>query len=156
MLERIPVTREGLEALRREYDELVNERRPTLVQSVAAARSEGDLRENAGYHAARHDLGMIEGRIRELEQMLKRVEIIDDSTSGAATGAVKIGSTVTIELDGDEERYTIVGAVEARPSEGRISNESPFGKALLGARVGQTVSIQTPAAVMQAKVLSIE
>jgi transcription elongation factor GreA len=156
MAERIPVTRDGLEALRREYDELINERRPALVESVAAAREEGDLRENAGYHAARHDLGMIEGRIRELEQTLKQVEVIEDSTKKVAAGTVKLGSSVTIEIDGDKETYTIVGAVEARPAEGRISNESPFGKALLGARIGQTVTIQTPAAQMKAKVLSVE
>jgi transcription elongation factor GreA len=156
MAERVHVTREGLEALQREYDDLVNVRRPTLVQSVAAARSEGDLRENAGYHAARHDLGMVEGRIRDLEQMLKRAEVIDESTTTTATGAVKLGSTVTIEIDGDKEKYTIVGAVEARPADGRISNESPFGRALLGAHVGDTVTIQTPAAVMKAKVLTVE
>jgi transcription elongation factor GreA len=156
MAERIPVTRDGLDALRREHEELINERRPTLIQSVAAAREEGDLRENAGYHAARHDLGMIEGRIRELEQMLKQVEVIEESTTKSASGTVKLGSTVTIEIDGDKETYTIVGAVEARPTEGRISNESPFGKALLGARLGQTVTIQTPASMMKAKVVAVE
>lgn len=156
MVERIPVTRGGLAALKLEYDELVNQRRPTLVQSVAAAREEGDLRENAGYHAARYDLGMIEGRIRELEQTLKHVEVIEESRTKVTAGTVKLGSTVTIEIDGDTETYTIVGTVEARPAEGRISNESPFGKALLGAKKGQKVTIQTPTAQMKAKVLSVE
>lgn len=156
MAERVPVTRDGLAALKKERDELVNERRPVLVQAVAAAREEGDLKENAGYHAARHDMGMVEGRIRELEQMLKNAEVIEDSTRKVAAGVVKLGSTVTIEIDGDKETYTIVGAVEARPGEGRISNESPFGKALIGTKKGQSVMIQTPGSVLKAKVLVVE
>lgn len=154
--ERIHVTEEGLESLKAEYDELVNVRRPEIVRTVAAAREEGDLRENAGYHAAKHDQGMIEGRIRELESMLRRIEIIDTDAAAASTSSVRLGSTVTIDVEGDKETYTIVGAVEANPAEGRISNLSPFGKALMGARVGQTVNVTTPAAVLQARVLSIE
>jgi transcription elongation factor GreA len=154
--ERIPVTEEGLEQLKAEYEELVNVRRPEIVRTVAAARDEGDLRENAGYHAAKFDQGMIEGRIRELESMLRRVQIIDTHAAAASTSSVRLGSTVTIDVEGDEETYTIVGAVEANPAEGRISNLSPFGKALIGARVGQTVHINTPAAVLQARVLTIE
>lgn len=156
MEERIPVTEEGLEQLRAEYDELVNVRRPDIVRTVAAARDEGDLRENAGYHAAKFDQGMIEGRIRELESMLRRVQLIDTEAAATKTSAVRLGSTVTIDVEGDEERYTIVGAVEANPAEGRISNLSPFGKALMGARVGETVNINTPASVLRARVLAIE
>src|SRR5690606_6599541 len=108
---------------------------------VATAREEGDLRENAGYDAARNDQGFIEGRIRDLESILKRIEIIDEEA--AADGStVVLGSTVTIKIEGDNETYTIVGAVEANPTAGRISNESPFGKALLGKRVGNNVTIE--------------
>src|SRR5689334_18324827 len=123
MSNRIPVTREGYTRLKQEYDELVNVRRPEIIRTVAAAREEGDLRENAGYHAAKDDQGFIEGRINELEQMLKRVEIIEE---GVQTGAksVGLGTTVTVEIDGEKETYTIVGAVEARPALGRISNVS--------------------------------
>lgn len=155
MPERIPITAEGLEALKAEYDELVNVRRPEIIRAVAQAREEGDLRENAGYHAAKNDQGFIEGRIRDIEQMLKRVEIIE-SAPVAGAREVRLGSTVTIEIDGDKETYTIVGAVESRPALGRISNVSPVGKALMGARVGQRVTIQTPASLMQAKVVAIE
>lgn len=154
MQQRIPITAEGLAALKAEYDELVNVRRPEIIRAVAQAREEGDLRENAGYHAAKHDQGFIEGRIREIEAMLKRVEVID-SDAGSAN-EVRLGSTVTIEIDGDRETYTIVGAVEAKPALGRISNVSPVGKALMGARVGQQVDIQTPTTVMQARVIAIE
>jgi transcription elongation factor GreA len=156
MQEPVLVTREGLEQLKAEYDELVNVRRPDTIRAVAAAREEGDLRENAGYHAARHDLSLIEGRIKDLEKMLKNTELINEDETTTATGAARIGSTVTIDIDGDKETYTIVGAVEANPSDGRISNESPFGRALLGHRTGDTVTIQTPAAVLKARILSIE
>lgn len=155
MQDRIPITAEGLAALQAEYEELVNVRRPEIIRIVAQAREEGDLRENAGYHAAKNDQGFIEGRIREIEGMLKRVELID-SAPAHGPAEVRLGSTVTIEIDGDKETYTIVGAVEAKPALGRISNVSPVGKALLGARVGDNVHIQTPASLLQARVIAIE
>ncbi len=156
--ERVPVTKEGLKTLREEYEHLVNNERPRIVEVISEARSHGDLRENAAYDAAKHDQGIIEGRIRELERMLKRVEIIDDRGEGeqGSSSVVRLGSTVSIEVDGAEETYTIVGAVEARPAQGRISNESPFGKALLGGSVGEEVLIETPGMDMRAKILRIE
>lgn len=153
--DRVPVTAEGLKALQEEYDHLVNNERPRIVEVIAEARSHGDLRENAAYDAAKHDQGIIEGRIRELDRMLKRVELIDESSSQAGS-AVRIGSTVTIEVDGDEEKYTIVGAVESRPAEGRISNESPFGQALLGRSEGEEVTIETPGMDMTARIVRVE
>jgi transcription elongation factor GreA len=156
--QRIPITREGLAQLKAEYEELVNVRRPQIIRAVADARAEGDLRENAGYHAAKNDQGFIEGRIRDLEQMFKLVDIIDDAPAGAKGGAktVGLGTSVTVDIDGDKETYTIVGEIEAKPSQGRISNVSPVGKALMGRRVGETVNIQTPASVLKARILSIE
>ena len=155
MDEKVHVTEEGLVALQAEYDDLVNNRRPAIVRTVALAREEGDLRENAGYHAARHDQTMIEGRIRELESMLKRVSVIDVSAGATSGGFVRLGSTVTISIDGDEETYTIVGSVESNPQEGRISDKSPWGQALLGSKAGQTVNIQTPTVVIRARVVSV-
>lgn len=155
MQEPVLVTKEGLEQLQAEYDELVNVKRPDIIRTVAAAREEGDLRENAGYHAARHDHSLIEGRIRDLEQMLKRAQIIDVAPASRDSSRVTIGSTVTIEIEGDEETYTIVGAVEAKPTEGRISNESPYGRALVGHRIGDTVTIKTPAMVLNARIVSV-
>lgn len=153
--ERVPVTEAGLKSLREEYEHLVNHERPRIVTVIAEARSHGDLRENAAYDAAKHDQGIIEGRIRELERMLKRVELIEDG-DGSAQEHVAVGSRVTIEVDGVEETYTIVGAVESKPAEGRISNESPFGKALLGRSEGEEVVIETPGMDMTAKILRIE
>jgi transcription elongation factor GreA len=155
MEEKVHVTPEGLAALQAEYDDLVNNRRPAIIRTVALAREEGDLRENSGYHAARHDQTMIEGRIRQLEDMLKRVEVIDADAAAKSGGLVRLGTTVTIEIDGDRETYTIVGSVESNPLEGRISDKSPWGQALLGSKVGQTVNIQTPTTVLKARVVSV-
>lgn len=155
MDEKVHVTEEGLQALQAEYHDLVNNRRPAIIRTVALAREEGDLRENSGYHAARHDQTMIEGRIRELEGMLKRIEVIDANAGAKSGGLVRLGSTVTIEIDGDEETYTIVGSVESNPLEGRISDKSPWGQALLGSKAGQTVNISTPTAVIRARVVSV-
>jgi transcription elongation factor GreA len=131
-------------------------RRPQIISAVAEARAEGDLRENAGYHAAKNDQGFIEARIREIEQLLKRVDVIDNDGASGPSGVVRLGSTVTVEIDGVEETYTITGQVEAKPREGKISNESPVGRALLGHRAGQTVEIQTPRAPMTAKIVRVE
>lgn len=139
----MPVTAEGLERLQGELQELKEVKRPTIVAAIAEARSHGDLRENAAYDAAKHDQAMNEKRIADLEAMLRHVEIIAPGGSGDGR-SVTLGSTVVVEVDGDEERYMIVGAIEAQPSQGRISNESPVGKALLGKRPGQTAHVATP------------
>ncbi|GBD20716.1 Transcription elongation factor GreA [bacterium HR28] len=152
--ERIPITREGLEALRREYEYLVKHRRPEIARVIQEAREHGDIRENAAYDAAKHDQAFIEGRIREIEELLKRVELIEEPTDGDRS-VVRVGSTVTIEIDGEIETYTIVGAIEAKPSAGRISNQSPVGKALLGRRAGDTVTIETPNGQITARILEV-
>jgi transcription elongation factor GreA len=152
--DRIPITHNGLKALRGEYDHLVNNERPRIARVIGEAREHGDLRENAAYDVAKHDQALIEGRIREIEQILKRVDLIDEDTAG--NGVVTVGSTVTIEIEGDEETYTIVGAVEAKPAAGRVSNESPIGKALLGRSAGDTVTIETPRMNMDARILRVE
>ena len=149
--EKIPITEAGLERLKAELEHLTTIRRPAIIKAIAAAREEGDLRENAGYDAARHDQAMNERRIMEIEDRIRRAVVIDQS--GATS--VQVGTMVTIDIDGEEETYTIVGAVEARPAEGRISNESPIGKALLGRKVGDVVDIRTPTTVLKAKVVSI-
>jgi len=154
--DRIPVTLDGHAKLLEELEHLVTVRRPKIIRAVATAREEGDLRENAGYDAARNDQGFIEGRIRDIESILKRIDIIDEDAVSADGSLVTIGATVTITIDGDDETYTIVGAVEANPNEGRISNESPFGKALLGKRVGDSVDIKTPVTTLNAKIVSVE
>ncbi|MFM9108057.1 MAG: transcription elongation factor GreA [Chloroflexota bacterium] len=151
---RFPVTREGYERLVKELERLKETERPRIIAAVAEARSHGDLRENAAYDAARHDQAMLEKKITELEQMLKNHVIIE--SDAAADGVVRLGSTVVVEIEGDEERYTIVGALEAKPAEGLISNESPVGKALLGRRVGEDAVVASPRGSSSYRVLAIE
>jgi len=132
-----------LERLKEELRELQEIRRPQIVAQVAEARSHGDLRENAAYDAARHDQAMNEKRIADLEQLLRSAMVLDDIPAGPRD-TVNLGSTVVVDFGGDEETYTIVGAIEAKPKDGLISNESPLGRALLGKRVGQEVRFATP------------
>jgi transcription elongation factor GreA len=152
---RVPVTREGLERLKTELAELKSVRRPAIAAIVAEARSHGDLRENAAYDAARHDQMMNEKRISDLEALLRSAEVLEDG--GADTGdVVGLGNTVVVEFEGEEERYTIVGAIEAKPSAGKISNESPLGRALLGRRTGQATQVPTPGGMRRVKILRID
>ena len=152
--DRVPVTREGLERLRAELEELRTVKMPQITEAVAEARSHGDLRENAAYDAARHDQMMTQRRVDELEAMLRNAVIIDETA--APSGVVGLGSKVTVDFDGDEETYTIVGAIEAKPTAGLISNESPIGQALLGKRVGQTAQVATPVGMTPVKILRVE
>jgi transcription elongation factor GreA len=152
--EPVPVTREGLERLKEELDYLKEVRRPEIAAIVAEARSHGDLRENSAYDAARHDQMMNERRIADLDALFRNAVVVDELPT--SNGAVGIGSTVTIDFDGEEEQYTIVGAIEAKPTEGKISNESPIGKALLGKRPGQTADVPTPGGSTAVKILRVE
>lgn len=153
---RIPVTREGFERLKDELEHLTEVRRPQIVAAVAEARSHGDLRENAAYDAARQDQAMNEKRIADLEHLVRNAEIVDDSDGARTTHEVGIGNTVVVDFDGDEERYTIVGAIEAKPAEGLISNESPIGQALIGKRVGDKAVVATPGGQTSLTVKAIE
>ncbi len=152
---RIPVTREGYERLKAELQDLIEVKRPQIVAAVAEARSHGDLRENAAYDVARQDQAMIEKRISDLENMLRNAEIVEDAGT-RRNGVVGVGSRVTVDFDGDEEQYTIVGAIEAKPSEGLISNESPIGKELMGKRAGDRAEVQTPGGVTAVVIKAVE
>jgi transcription elongation factor GreA len=151
----VPVTREGLERLRLELKELKEVRRPAVVAALAEARSHGDLRENASYDAAKHDQAMTEKRIADLDALLRQAVIIEDDVDNVGD-EVRIGSTVVVDVEGDEERYTIVGAIEAKPAQGLISNESPVGRALLGLRPGEEGVAMTPHGQMRLRVTRIE
>jgi transcription elongation factor GreA len=144
-----------MERLSAELRELTEVRRPELVAAVAEARSHGDLRENAAYDAARQDQAMNERRIAELESMLQNV-IVVDTTESNTSGIVRIGSKVTVDFgDGELEEYTLVGAIEARPSANMISNESPLGKALNGKRVGETTYFFSPGGQQQVAIKAV-
>ncbi|MDQ4100212.1 MAG: transcription elongation factor GreA [Chloroflexota bacterium] len=139
-----PVTREGYDRLQEELRELTEVRRPQVIAAVAEARSHGDLRENSAYDAARHDQAMTEKRIADIEHMLRSATILEEDEIAREPGVVGLGSTVVVDFDGEDERYTIVGAIEARPAQGLISNESPIGKALIGKRAGDRAVVTAP------------
>lgn len=152
---KVPVTKEGLERLKAELEELKTVRRAEITQAVAEARSHGDLRENAAYDAARHDQMMNEKRISDLENLMRQAHIVEVDDR-PADDRVRIGTTVVVDHDGFEERYTIVGAIEAKPKDGLISNESPIGQALLGKRPGDEARVTTPGGVSRLKILRLE
>ncbi len=148
------VTQEGLDRLTAELRDLIEVRRPALVSAVAEARSHGDLRENAAYDAARQDQAMNERRISELESRLQNVTVVD--TSSGSNGIIRIGSKVTVDFgDGEPEEYTLVGAIEAKPSANMISNESPLGKALNGKRAGETTYFFSPGGRQQVEIKAV-
>lgn len=138
------LTPEGLRKVKEELEYLTTTRRMEVAQMIAEAKAEGDISENAGYDEAKTAQGFLEGRIRELEAILQNAQVISDTA--AAPNVVTIGRTVVVrELDADaEEEYTIVGPPEANPSQGRISNESPMGRALLNKRVGEQAVVKSP------------
>lgn len=150
--QKILVTREGLTELKKEYDELVNSKRPELVTRLAVARSQGDLTENSEYTAAKQDLSFIDGRIAELEQVLHEAQVVVSHSKKK----VDVGCKVTLHINGKKEVFTIVGEWEANPTEKKISHSSPLGKALLGKKVGEKAEVEAPAGKIVYKILHIE
>jgi len=152
------VTKEGLRKLKEELDTLKNVRRKELAERLKEAISYGDLSENSEYQEAKNEQAFIEGRILELEQMIKNAKIIAEKKAETKAKDVQIGTTVTVQnASSDDEPviYTIVGSTEADPSDHKISNESPVGKSLLGKRKGDTVDVQTPAGKIRYEVLKV-
>ncbi len=149
------LTREGLKRYEDELHELKVVRRKEVAQKIKEAREQGDLSENAEYDAAKDEQRDIEARIEDLEKILKNVEVVDEEDVTA--DHIMIGSKVKIyDIEFDEElSYKIVGSTEANSIKGKISNESPVGRALLGAVVGDTVTVHTPAGESNYKVLEI-
>lgn len=149
------LTKDGVEKLKEELNHLVNVERPQIIEAIASARAQGDLKENADYDAARNRQGEVEGRIKEIENILANAKVVRESNNNDTV--VGIGSRVTIKPSNkrNEETFVIVGSVEADPLNKMISNESPLGIALLGHRVGDEVEIccKTP---YRAKIINIE
>lgn len=148
------LTPEGAIKIREELNNLKGAERESISKRLRDAIQMGDLSENADYHKAKEDQGFLEGRIQELEYIVINATIIE--TKSGVKDIVDIGVTVTVQEGAEEkETYQIVGAKEADPKNGRISNESPIGKKLLGKRVGDIVSIETPGGNLDLKVISI-
>lgn len=149
------LTPDGKAKLVEELKTLKEVERPALAKRLRDAIQMGDLSENADYHKAKEDQGFLEGRIQELEYIVSRAIIIDPNAK--AGDRVEVGTTVTVQEEGyDPETYYIVGAKEADPKNGRISNESPIGKALLGHKVNEKINVQVPNGQLTLKIVSIK
>ena len=148
------LTKNGIAEIAAELDDLKQNVRPEVIQQIKEARAQGDLSENAEYHAARDRQGHVEARIKELEYLLDNATIIEEGKSDV----VKVGSTVEIKYieDGEIETYSIVGSTEADPFENKISNESPIAKGIMGKKKGAKVSIESPNGSYEIELVSIK
>ncbi|MBI5530136.1 MAG: transcription elongation factor GreA [Candidatus Doudnabacteria bacterium] len=147
------LTAEGLQKLQEELKVLINDKRKEVIERIREAAAHGDLSENADYAQAREEQSFIEGRIQEIEDIIKNAEIITTNSHG---NTVTIGSTVTVKVGGLEKKYSIVGSNEANPKEGKISNESLVGKAVLGKKAGEKFKVSTPAGEIDYEIVSLE
>lgn len=154
-MEKIPMTRRGFDALDAELRQLKSADRPAVIRAIAEAREHGDLSENAEYHAAREKQSFIEGRIKELESILGRAEVIDPARMA---GAIKFGATVKlVDEDTDEEKtYQIVGETEADIEHGLLNIRSPLARALIGKEPGDSVEVRTPGGDRSYEVITVE
>jgi transcription elongation factor GreA len=153
-MDKIPMTRGGFTALDDELKHLKSVERPAVIRAIAEAREHGDLSENAEYHAAREKQSFIEGRIKELEAVLSKAEVIDPTR---LSGAIKFGATVTLsdEESGEEKTYQIVGETEANIEAGLLNIRSPLARALIGKDEGDSVEVRTPGGTRSYEVVTI-
>ena len=149
----IPMSAEGHAALEAELQQLVEVDRPAIVRRVATTREEGDLKENFGYHDARRELGMLDGRVQTIKGTLRNAVVVDSPVAGAGIG---MGSVVVVSDEFGETTYTVVGPAEADISNNRISVESPLGAALQGRSVGEEATFETPGGERTVTVVRIE
>lgn len=144
-------TKEGIENLKKELDTLIN-RRPQVVINLSNAREQGDLSENAGYHAAKDELSQIDSRIRELKLLIRLAKTPKQGTNQTVT----FGTTVTVDDGISKQKFTIVNALEADPKIGKMSDISPIGSALINKKIGETIIVKIPNGQMKYKIVSIE
>ncbi|PJF37137.1 MAG: transcription elongation factor GreA [Candidatus Thermofonsia Clade 1 bacterium] len=150
------LTEEGAAELRRELEQLKTVKRAEVAAKLKEAIAQGDLSENADYQDAKEQQAFLEGRINYLEDLLRNAVIISNADKKAA-GVIGLGSEVTVQEEGEApETFVIVGAAEANPREGKISNESPLGRALLGHKAGEKVAVETPSGVLIFKIKSVK
>src|SRR5215469_8127100 len=147
------LTKEGLRQLEVELDQLVQVRRAEIAERIRHARDFGDISENAEYTEAKNEQSLLEGRIQTLEAMIRNAVLIEDEPR--EDGVVTVGVSVTVTDDDGDETYAIVGAAEADPLRGRISNESPLGRALLGHRAGDQVEWTSPSGISRVTILAV-
>lgn len=147
------LTKQGYDNLKKELDELKNQKRQQAVDRLAKARAMGDLSENSEYSAAKEELAFVEGRIQEIEEILKNVEVVENN---AQNNHIQLGSSVTVEINGKKELFQIVGEFEADPLNKKLSHTSPIGQALIGKKPGDWVEIDVPAGKIKYKIVEIK
>lgn len=148
----MPVTQVGLDKLQAELDDLVNTKRPQLVDRLSLARSMGDLSENSDYQSAKEELSFMDGRISELEELVKNSKVLKPASSDK----VDFGHKVKVKLDAQQVEFQIVGESEADPAQKKISHSSPLGQALMGKKVGDKVEVEAPAGKIVYTIVAIE
>ncbi|KKQ52383.1 MAG: Transcription elongation factor GreA [Candidatus Woesebacteria bacterium GW2011_GWB1_39_10b] len=149
---KIQITKEGLETLKKELGELTEVKRPKVVERLSNARTQGDLMENSDYHNAKDELEFLDGRIDELSAVLKNAEVISNGKPGNGVG---LGTKVTVKSNGSTHTFHIVGEWEADPGEKKISHTSPLGHALIGKNIGDKVEVEAPAGKVTYEILEI-
>lgn len=150
---KVEITKSGLEALKKELGEMVNEKRPKVVDRLSNARSQGDLSENSDYHNAKDELEFLDGRISELEEVVKNAVVVSSNGNG---DGIALGTKVTLKIAGNKQTFYIVGEWEADPAEKKISHTSPLGQALIGKNKGEKVEVEAPAGKVVYEILHIE
>lgn len=150
---KIQITKQGLKDLKVELDELVNTKRPKLVERLANARAQGDLSENSDYQNAKEEIDFLDGRISELEGVIDNAEVVGGKNNN---GEIAVGAEVTLKIQGEEHVYHIVGEWEADPTSKKISHNSPLGQALVGKKKGEKVEVEAPAGKVLYEILSIK
>lgn len=152
MTNQVQITKQGLNSLKSELSNLVDEKRPKVVDRLANARSQGDLSENSDYHNAKDELEFLDGRISELEEVLKNAVVVSGKGNG---DGVALGTKVKVKSNGQENTFSIVGEWEADPKERKISHTSPLGQALLGKGKGDKVEVEAPAGKIVYEILEV-
>ncbi len=150
---KIQLTKQGYEDLQKEYQGLLKNKKPQAVDRLQKARAMGDLSENSEYTAAKEELAFVEGRIREIEEILNQAEVVENHSSG---DKVDVGSSVVVDNNGSQETFQIVGEFEADPMNKKLSQNSPIGQALINKKVGDLVEVNIPAGKVQYKIVEIK
>lgn len=153
MLKQIQLTTKGLEALKKELDELLTVKRPALVDRLSNARSQGDLSENSDYQNAKEELEFLEGRIDELEAVVKNAKVVSDNGNGNNVG---VGTKVTVRVNGIKNTFEIVGEWEADLAKKKISHTSPLGSSLVGKKIGEKFEVEAPVGKVIYEVVAID
>jgi len=152
-MKKIQLTKEGFDNLQKEYQTLKEVKRPAVVERLQKARAMGDLSENSAYSSAKEELSFVEGRIQEIEEILKNAEV---SQHNKSANEISLGAWVTVEIDGKKQQFHIVGEFEADPIKKKLSHTSPTGKALMGKKTGELVEVIVPAGKLKYKVIKID